>query len=83
MPSDIPPGLDAPLDVAKALHTAAANRLCADPLLASYENEPLAEEFSAAHYAWIVQAPAAKLIEAGEAVAADHVNRSRPGWTGG
>lgn len=36
MPWDIPPALDAPLDVVQALHAAAADRLRADPALAPY-----------------------------------------------
>ena len=67
---DIPPGLDAPLDLVQTLFAAAADRLRADPALALYAAALLAEEFSAAHYAWLAIAPAAKLLELGEALVA-------------
>lgn len=65
----IPPGLDAPLDVVQALYAAATDRLRADPDLAPYEDALLTEEFSAAQYVWLATAPAAKLLELGEALA--------------
>lgn len=67
---DIAPGLDAPLDLVQALYAAAADRLRADPALAPYADALLAEEFSAAQYVWLATAPAAKLVELGEALVA-------------
>lgn len=64
-PWDIAPGLDAPLDVVQALYAAAVDRLRADPALTAYADALLAEEFSAAHFAWLARAPAAKLVEVG------------------
>lgn len=42
----------------------------------------LVEEFSAAQFAWLAIAPAAKLLELGEVLAADRDARSLPGAEG-